>query len=140
VSNWLMGDFLRLVNSEDIAVEDVRMRPAQLAEMLRLIDAGTISGKIAKSVFEEMFHTGKPAGQIVQEKGLTQISDEAELERVIAGVVTEHAPLVEQIRTGKEASFKFLVGQVMRATRGRANPETVNRLLRDKIHNGSDGA
>jgi aspartyl-tRNA(Asn)/glutamyl-tRNA(Gln) amidotransferase subunit B len=136
VSNWLMTDFLALVNSEKLAIEDVRMTPDQLVEMLRLIDAGTISRNIAKSVFEELFRTGKPAAQIVSEKGLTQISDEGELERVVATVMAEQATVVEQIRAGKEASFKFLVGQVMRATRGRANPEAVNRLLRDKIENG----
>jgi aspartyl-tRNA(Asn)/glutamyl-tRNA(Gln) amidotransferase subunit B len=136
VSNWLMTDFLALVNSEKRAIEDVRMTPAQLVEMLKLIDAGTISRNIAKSVFEEIFRTGKPAAQIVAEKGLTQISDESELERVVVTVMAEQAQVVEQIRAGKEASFKFLVGQVMRATRGRANPEAVHRLLRDKIEHG----
>jgi aspartyl-tRNA(Asn)/glutamyl-tRNA(Gln) amidotransferase subunit B len=84
-------------------------------------------------VFEEMFHSGKSAAEVVQEKGLTQISDEGELASVIAEILTQHAEVVEQVRGGKEASFKFLVGQVMRATRGRANPEAVNRLLREKI-------
>jgi aspartyl-tRNA(Asn)/glutamyl-tRNA(Gln) amidotransferase subunit B len=137
VSNWLMGDFLRLLKSEELPIEQVKMRPAQIGEMLRLIEKGVISGKIAKTVFEELFHTGKPPEQIVQEKGLTQISDESALATTIDQVMAEQAEVVAQIRAGKEASFKFLVGQVMRATKGRANPEAVNRLLREKIDAGA---
>jgi aspartyl-tRNA(Asn)/glutamyl-tRNA(Gln) amidotransferase subunit B len=136
VSNWLMGDFQRLLKSEELSVEQVKLRPAQLAEMLQLMEKGVISGKIAKTVFEELFRTGKPPAQIVQEQGLTQISDEAELAATIDRVMTEQADVVAAIRAGKEASFKFLVGQVMRATKGRASPEAVNRLLREKIDAG----
>jgi len=136
VSNWMMTEFLGLLNSEKIPIEDVKVTPAELAGLLKMVEAGAINRNSGKAVFEEMFRTGKPAAQIVQEKGLTQISDEGELEKVVAGVVAENAQVVEQIRGGKEASFKFLVGQVMRATRGRANPEAVNRLLREKIENG----
>jgi aspartyl-tRNA(Asn)/glutamyl-tRNA(Gln) amidotransferase subunit B len=137
VSNWLMGDFQRLLKSEDLSVEQVKMRPAQLAEMLQLMEKGVISGKIAKTVFEELFRTGKPPEQIVKEQGLTQISDESELAAAIDRVMAEQADVVAQIRAGKEASFKFLVGQVMKATRGRANPEAVNRLLREKLDAGA---
>jgi aspartyl-tRNA(Asn)/glutamyl-tRNA(Gln) amidotransferase subunit B len=136
ISNWLMGDFQRLLKSEELSVEQVKMCPAQLAEMLQLMEKGVISGKIAKTVFEELFRTGKPPAQIVQEQGLTQISDEAELAATIDRVMTEQADVVAAIRAGKEASFKFLVGQVMRATKGRASPEAVNRLLREKIDAG----
>jgi aspartyl-tRNA(Asn)/glutamyl-tRNA(Gln) amidotransferase subunit B len=132
VSNWLMGDFQRLLKAEDLSPEQVKLRPAQIGEMLQLMEKGTISGKIAKTVFEKMFHTGKPPAQIVAEEGLTQISDASAL-AAIDQVMTEQADVVAQIRAGKEASFKFLVGQVMRATKGRANPEAVNRLLREKI-------
>jgi aspartyl-tRNA(Asn)/glutamyl-tRNA(Gln) amidotransferase subunit B len=100
------------------------------------MEKGVISGKIAKTVFEELFRTGKPPAQIVQEQGLTQISDESELAATIDQVMAEQADVVAAIRAGKEASFKFLVGQVMRATKGRANPEAVNRLLREKIDAG----
>ncbi len=133
VSNWLMGDFMRLLKANDLAIEQVKVRPEQIGEMLQLMERGTISGKIAKIVFEELFQTGKPPAQIVQEKGLTQISDESELAAAIDGVMAEQADVVAAIRAGKEASFKFLVGQVMKATRGRGNPEAVNRLLREKI-------
>src|SRR5207244_11255352 len=91
VSNWLMTDFLALVNSEKRAIEAVAMTPAQLVEMLKLIDAGTISRNIAKSAFEELLRTRKPAAQNVAEKGLTQISDEGELERVVATAMAEPA-------------------------------------------------
>ena len=137
VSNWLMGDFLRLLKSEELPIEAVKMRPAQIGEMLLLMEKGIISGKIAKTVFEEVFRTGKPPLQIVQEQGLTQISDESELAASIDRVMAEQADVVAQIRAGKEASFKFLVGQVMKATRGRANPEAVNRLLREKLDAGA---
>jgi aspartyl-tRNA(Asn)/glutamyl-tRNA(Gln) amidotransferase subunit B len=133
VSNWMMGELLRLLNATGQSAAEARLRPEALAGLLKLIETGTISGKIAKTVFEEMFQTGKTAAEVVQEKGLTQISDEGELARVVAEIVAQNAEVVEQIRGGKEASFKFLVGQVMRATRGRANPEAVNRLLREKI-------
>jgi aspartyl-tRNA(Asn)/glutamyl-tRNA(Gln) amidotransferase subunit B len=133
VSNWMMGELLRLLNATGQSAAEAKLRPEGLAGLLKLIEAGTISGKIAKTVFEEMFHTGKPAEEVVREKGLTQISDESELANVVAEIVAQHADVVSQVRGGKEASFKFLVGQVMRATRGRANPEAVNRLLREKI-------
>jgi aspartyl-tRNA(Asn)/glutamyl-tRNA(Gln) amidotransferase subunit B len=133
VSNWLMGDFMRLLKSEELTIEQVKMRPAQIGEMLQLIEKGTISGKIAKTVFEELFRTGKPPAQIVEEQGLTQISDESALVAAVEQVMAEQADVVAKVRAGNEGSFKFLVGQVMRATKGRANPEAVNRLLREKI-------
>jgi aspartyl-tRNA(Asn)/glutamyl-tRNA(Gln) amidotransferase subunit B len=133
VSNWTMGEFLRLLNATGQTPNEANLSPAGLVEMLKLIEAGTISAKIAKSIFEEMFTTGKSAAALVQEKGLTQISDEGELVAIVEQVLGENPPLVAQIRGGNEAPFKFLVGQVMKATRGRANPEAVNRLLREKI-------
>jgi aspartyl-tRNA(Asn)/glutamyl-tRNA(Gln) amidotransferase subunit B len=100
------------------------------------VDKGVISGKIAKTVFEELFRTGKAPAQIVEEQGLTQISDESALAATIDQVLSEQADVVAKVRGGNEGSFKFLVGQVMRATKGRANPEAVNRLLREKINAG----
>jgi aspartyl-tRNA(Asn)/glutamyl-tRNA(Gln) amidotransferase subunit B len=136
VSNWLMGDFMRLLKTAELTLEQVKMRPAQIGEMLQLIEKGTISGKIAKTVFEELFRTGKPPAQIVEEQGLTQISDESALVSAIEQVMSEQADVVAKVRAGNEGSFKFLVGQVMRSTKGRANPEAVNRLLREKIDAG----
>jgi aspartyl-tRNA(Asn)/glutamyl-tRNA(Gln) amidotransferase subunit B len=132
-SNWMMGEFLRLLNATGQTPAEAKLRPEGFVELLKLVEAGTINRQGGKSVFETMFRTGKPAAQVVKEEGLGQISDEGELARVITEIVEQHADLVAQIRAGKDASFKFLVGQAMKATRGRANPELVNRLLRQAI-------
>jgi aspartyl-tRNA(Asn)/glutamyl-tRNA(Gln) amidotransferase subunit B len=135
-SNWMMSEVLRLLNATGQSPAEAKLRPEGLVELLKLIEAGTISGKIAKAVFEEMFNTGKSAAEVVVEKGLTQISDEGELARVVGEIVAQHGDLVAQIRGGKDGPFKFLVGQAMKATRGRANPELINRLLREAIDAG----
>jgi len=101
--------------------------------MILLVEKGTISGKIAKTVMEEMYKTGKAPGAIVEEKGLVQISNSGELEVIVDNVMTQHADAVEQFRSGKQGSLGFLVGQVMKATQGRANPQTVNELLRKRL-------
>lgn len=133
VSNWVMGELLRMLNDTNSVIEETRVSPAQLAAMLELIDNGTISGKTAKEVFEEMFRTGKDAQEIVREKGLEQISDEAALAVVIEQVVSGHPGPVADYRSGKERALGFLVGQVMNLTRGKANPAVVNRLLRERM-------
>ncbi|MGB9886202.1 MAG: Asp-tRNA(Asn)/Glu-tRNA(Gln) amidotransferase subunit GatB [Moorellales bacterium] len=133
VSNWLMGDFSRLLNASGLEVEQTPVKPEGLAELLKLIDEGTISGKIAKTVFEEMFATGRSARAIVEEKGLVQISDEAALAAVVDRVLAENPGPAADFRAGKEKALGFLVGQVMRATRGQANPALVNRLLRERL-------
>ncbi|MCR4420241.1 MAG: Asp-tRNA(Asn)/Glu-tRNA(Gln) amidotransferase subunit GatB [Clostridia bacterium] len=133
VSNWLMGDFSRLLNASGLEVEQAPIRPEGLVELLKLIDEGTISGKIAKTVFEEMFATGRPARAIVEEKGLVQISDEAALAAIVDRVLAEHPGPAADFRAGKEKALGFLVGQVMKATRGQANPALVNRLLRERL-------
>jgi len=104
-----------------------------LTEMLKLIDDGTISGRIAKTVFEEMYRTGKRAGQIVQERGLVQISDVSAIEQFVNEVIAENPDAVENFRRGNEKSLGFLVGQVMKKSRGKANPQLVNELLRKKL-------
>lgn len=133
VSNWMMGDFSRLLNARQIEVTESKVSPAQLAELLKLIDKGTISGKIAKTVLEEMVDTGKNPAQIVEEKGLVQISDSAELEKIIDEVLANNPKSVEDYRAGKTKAMGFLVGQTMKATKGKANPEMVNKLLREKL-------
>lgn len=133
VSNWITGEFLRLLNVHNLEVSDTKLTPVRLAEMLALIEQGTISGKIAKTVFEEMFATGKEALVIIKEKGLTQISDEGELARLVEDVLAANPGVVDDYRNGKEKAFVFLVGQVMKATRGKANPEIVNKLIKKKI-------
>ncbi|MGE5507479.1 MAG: Asp-tRNA(Asn)/Glu-tRNA(Gln) amidotransferase subunit GatB [Chitinophagales bacterium] len=133
VANWVMGELLRLLKAEGKEIEEQPLTPAHLVEMLKLIDAGTISGKIAKSVFEEMFQTGKRADQIVKEKGLVQISDEGELVRIIEALLEANPKSVADFKAGKEAALGFLVGQVMKETKGRANPGLVNKLLRERL-------
>ncbi len=133
ISNWLLGDFLRLLNAGNIKLEDARIKPAQLAEMLELVDRGTLSGPLAKTVFEEMFNTGKNAAAIVAEKGLVQISDTGEIATIVEKIIAENEKAVVDYRAGKEASLTFLIGQVMRASRGKANPAVVRQIVVDKL-------
>jgi len=130
VSNWVMGDVIRELNRHHHTPQQAPVTPAHLADMLHLIDEGVLSGKIAKTVFEEMYRTGKPAKAIVAEQGLVQMSDSAALEAVIHKVLTDHASQVEAYRGGKQQVFGFFVGQTMKATQGKANPALVNELLR----------
>ena len=133
VSNWVMGEFLRLVNEEDIEVKESNITGQLLGDMLQLMDEGTISSKIAKTVFEEMFDTGKAPEKIVEEKGLKQISDEDKLEEIVENIIEENPDAVDDIKNGKDKAIGFLVGQVMKETRGKANPQMVNQMFRDKI-------
>ena len=133
VSNWIMGDFLRLLKEENLEIAEVKMTPAHLSGMLKLMDEGVISSKIAKTVFEEMFKTGKAPEQIVEEKGLKQISDAGQLEEIVLKVIEANPSVVEDIKSGKDKAIGFLVGQVMKETRGKANPGMVNQIIREKI-------
>ena len=133
VSNWIMGDFSRLMNADNMEINDVRIQPAQLAKMLQLLEKGTISGKIAKTIFEDMFATGRDPDIIVQEKGLVQISDEGAIESIVTDVLANNPKSVEDYRAGKNQALGFLVGQVMKATKGKANPGMVNKLLKEKL-------
>jgi aspartyl-tRNA(Asn)/glutamyl-tRNA(Gln) amidotransferase subunit B len=130
VSNWIMGDLLRLLKEDDKEAEVSPLSPRQLTEMLGLIKDGTISGKIAKTVFEEMYKTGKGAREIVEEQGLVQITDQAAVEQAVAEVLQTHPKEVEAYKNGKEKLFGFFVGQVMKATQGKANPQLVNEILK----------
>lgn len=133
VSNWVMVELTRLLNEENKSIEECPLKPAQLAGLLKLIDNGTISGKIAKSVFEEIYRTGRNAYEIVKEKGLTQIIDTGEIEKAIDDVIAKNPKEVERFRAGEEKLIGFFVGQVMKLTKGKANPEMVNDLLRKKL-------
>lgn len=133
VSNWIMGELLRFLNNEGMELSQSRVTPAHLAGMLQLIEKGTISGKIAKTVFEEMFNTGKQPQEIVREKELVQITDESAIAELVDKVLSANPQVVQDYRSGKDKAFAFLVGQVMKETRGKASPEIVNRLLREKL-------
>jgi aspartyl-tRNA(Asn)/glutamyl-tRNA(Gln) amidotransferase subunit B len=136
VANWLLGEFSRLFNLTGTEIDDCKVEPQHLVELFQLIEKGTLSTTMAKSVFEEMFHSGKRAPEIVKEKGLTQISAAPELEAIVDRVLLENAEAVADYKQGKEQALKFMVGQVMKATKGQANPQVVNELLRKKLGEG----
>ncbi|MEW6416589.1 MAG: Asp-tRNA(Asn)/Glu-tRNA(Gln) amidotransferase subunit GatB [Nitrospirota bacterium] len=133
VSNWMMGDLMRLLNEENKSIEQCPLKPKQLVDMLKLIDKGIISGKIAKTVFEEMYKTGRDAELIVKEKGLVQISDADVIEKAVEDVIFKYPKEIERFRAGEEKLIGFFVGQVMKLTKGKANPQIVNELLRKKL-------
>lgn len=133
LSNWIMGELMRFLNEEKIEIEKSPISPENLVEMLKLIDKGVISGKMAKEVFEKMFKTEKDASQIVKESGITQITDEDELFEVIDKVIKENSRSIEDFNKGKEKALNYLVGQVMRYTKGRAKPDFVFEALKKRI-------
>ncbi|HTY37510.1 MAG TPA: Asp-tRNA(Asn)/Glu-tRNA(Gln) amidotransferase subunit GatB [Bacteroidota bacterium] len=132
-SNWTMGDVLRVVNTEKIALTDFPATPVHLAEMINLIADGTISGKIAKDVFEEMVRTKEAPRTIVERKGLVQVSDSSALEAIVDQVLQKFPAQVAEYLGGKDQVFGFLVGESMKASKGKGNPKIVNELLRKKL-------
>ncbi|MGH7422907.1 MAG: Asp-tRNA(Asn)/Glu-tRNA(Gln) amidotransferase subunit GatB [Candidatus Methylomirabilales bacterium] len=136
VSNWIMSELLGYLNREGKEITESPVTPAQLAALLKLIQEEVISGKIAKAVFEAMTQTGKSPEAIIQEKGLIQITDREELGRIVDQVLAENPRPVADFRGGKEKARTALVGAVMRATKGKANPQLVNDLLREKLTGG----
>jgi aspartyl-tRNA(Asn)/glutamyl-tRNA(Gln) amidotransferase subunit B len=132
-SNWIMGELLRTMNERGAAIVDVPLQPAALAGLVRLIDNGTISGSIAKEVFAKMYETGRSAEDIVAAEGLAQIGDESALLAIVGDVLARNADAVAQYRAGQQKTFGFLVGQVMKGSRGKANPKLVNDLLRREL-------
>ena len=133
VSNWIMVDILGALSARGMEIEEFPISPEGLADLLKLIEDGTINQRTAKDVFSEMLDTGKGPEEIVRSKGLTQISDERTIAEIVEKVLAENMDAVESYRKGKEKAFGFLVGQVMRETRGKANPQIVNRILKEKI-------
>ncbi|MCX7724536.1 MAG: Asp-tRNA(Asn)/Glu-tRNA(Gln) amidotransferase subunit GatB [Thermodesulfovibrio sp.] len=129
VSNWIMVELLRLLNEENKDISDCPLKPIQLVELINLINKGTINRNTAKEVFEEMFKTGKKAEDIVKEKGLTQISDDSVIIEAIKEVMEKNPKEVERLKNGEEKLIGFFVGQVMKITKGKANPKLVNELL-----------
>jgi aspartyl-tRNA(Asn)/glutamyl-tRNA(Gln) amidotransferase subunit B len=133
LSNWIMGELMRYLNEEKIEIEDSPISPDNLVEMLKLIDKGVISSKMAKDVFEKMFKTAKSASQIVKESGITQITDENELIELIDRVIKENPQSVIDFNQGKEQALNYLVGKVMRYTKGRAKPDFVFNALKQRL-------
>jgi len=135
VSNWLMTELLRFINLEDNEIK-IPVPPDYIAELLQMVEQGIISITIAKDVFELSFKSGKKPSEIVRERGMTQISDEGELRRICEEIIKKFPQQVNEIRSGKEKVLGFLVGQVMKATQGKANPQKVNEILRKLIKEG----
>jgi len=133
VSNWVMGELLRALKEDNREIADCPVTPSLLTEMLKLVESGTISGKIAKTVFDEMYKTGKEPAKIVEEKGLVQVSDTGAIEKIIDEVLAADPEKVAEYRGGKEKLFGFFVGQIMKASKGKANPALVNEILLAKL-------
>jgi aspartyl-tRNA(Asn)/glutamyl-tRNA(Gln) amidotransferase subunit B len=132
-ANWMTSELFGLLNKAGTSITDSPVSPAALGGLVDLIADNTISGRIAKDVFAEMFATGKPAAEIVESKGLRQVTDTGAIEAKIAEILAANADKVGEYRAGKEKLFGFFVGQVMRAMGGKANPALLNELLKKKL-------
>jgi aspartyl-tRNA(Asn)/glutamyl-tRNA(Gln) amidotransferase subunit B len=133
VANWISSELFGKLNKNSMTLGECKITPSMIRELVLLIEKGTISGKIAKTVFEEMFDSGDAAEKIVKEKGLTQVSDRASIEPIIDEVIAANPDSVEAYRNGKDKLFGFFVGQVMKKTGGKASPSMVNEILREKL-------
>jgi aspartyl-tRNA(Asn)/glutamyl-tRNA(Gln) amidotransferase subunit B len=132
-ANWIRSELLRELEARNQTVSDCLVRPEELGALVRLIDEGTINGKQAKDVFVEMCASGKGAAAVVEDRGLVQVSDVGQIDSVIAQVMAASAKQLDDYRAGKEALFGYFVGQVMKATKGQANPKIVNERLHEKL-------
>ena len=133
VANWVANELLGRLNATGTPLGEAKVSPAQLQGLVKLIEDGTISGKIAKDVFDEMLESGKDAETVVEAKGLRQMSDSGELEAICRSVIEKLPKIVEDYKGGKEKAFGALVGGVMKETRGKANPALVNEILRKEL-------
>jgi aspartyl-tRNA(Asn)/glutamyl-tRNA(Gln) amidotransferase subunit B len=132
-ANWILGDLRRLLNAHNLDISQNRVSPDGLAELLELIESGKISGKQAKEVLEKAFESGDSPASVVEREGIAQMSDSDELEQIVAEVIADNPKAVEDYHAGKSASIQFLVGQVMKRTKGRAKPDMVSPLLMAKL-------
>ena len=139
IANWILGDMTGLMNASGGEFVDAKITPQRLREFTDLIEAGTINGPAAKAVFEEMFKSGKGAMVIAEDQGLTQISDVGFLDATVAEVLQKNPQAVQDFLSGKETAIKFLIGQVMKETRGRANPAMINRILLENLGSKVNG-
>ena len=132
-TNWIMGELSAFLNKDNLSILETKVDSINLGNLLSRIEDSTISGKIAKEVFEEMWNSKKSPDEIIQEKGLKQVTDSSEIEKIINQVLEQNQSQLEQYKSGKEKLFGFFVGQVMKASRGKANPEQVNKLLEERL-------
>jgi aspartyl-tRNA(Asn)/glutamyl-tRNA(Gln) amidotransferase subunit B len=134
ISNWIMGELLRQLKIDGRKIDASPIKPEDLIALLKLIKEGTLSAKMAKTVFEEMYQSSKSATEIVDQKGLAQITDSSTIENLVNEILKVNTDQVEQYKNGKEKVFGFLVGQIMKQSKGQADPALVNKLLKDKIN------
>jgi aspartyl-tRNA(Asn)/glutamyl-tRNA(Gln) amidotransferase subunit B len=132
-ANWILGDLSAVLNRDGLGIEESRIPPEALGGLLSRIEDNTISGKIAKDVFEAMWAGEGSADEVISRKGLRQITDTSAISRVVDAVLEKHPGQLEEYRSGKEKLFGFFVGQVMKETRGKANPAEVNRILKERL-------
>ncbi len=133
VTNWILGELSAALNKEKCNILNSKVAAEQLAGLLRRIADNTISSKIAKTIFDAMWHGEGEADEIIEQRSLKQIVDSSELEKVIAKIMDANPEQLQQYRAGKEKLFGFFVGQVMQATKGKANPQQVNQILKEKL-------
>ena len=133
LANWLIGEISAYLNKELIEIHESKLNPENIAMLINRIDDQTISGKIGKSIFEEMCINGSSPDQIIESKGLKQITDDDSIEKVVDEVIRNNSEQVQGYKSGKEKLFGFFVGQVMKKTQGKANPQTVNKILKEKL-------
>ena len=131
--NWITNDLLREVKDRKLDINQLKVKAVQLVALVEIVEKGTISGTIAKEVFAEMIQTGKDPQKIVEEKGLIQISDEGLIGSVIDKIISGNPGVIDDYKKGKKNALTFLVGQVMKETKGKANPKMVNELLKEKL-------
>ena len=133
IANWIIGDLFGMLNKNDQDLSKCKVKPAMISELVNVIENGTISGKIAKTVFEKMFINGKNPKVIIEEEGLVQMSDASKIEKIIDEVLTANSDSVAKYKSGKTKLLGFFVGQVMKQTQGKANPQIVNKILNEKL-------
>ncbi len=138
VSNWILGDLSRLMNLESLSIDEIKVSPSHLAELQNLVDNGTLSNTLAKTVLEEAFATGHEPGKIVGQKGLSQISDSSVVDAAVSQALAENPRAVADFISGKATASRFLVGQVMKLTRGQAKPELVQELVQAALESARD--
>ena len=133
VVNWIIGDLFSLLKKNNLDIKKSPVKPSDLGELIDLIENSTISGKLAKTVFDEMFYNRKKPKKIIKQKGLIQITDSGEIENVITKVLSQNVDKVNEYKSGKEKLYGYFIGQIMQETKGKANPKLVNEILKKKL-------
>jgi aspartyl-tRNA(Asn)/glutamyl-tRNA(Gln) amidotransferase subunit B len=133
VSNWMMGELLRLINEKGLGIEEIKFPPSYLAALLKLVENSTISGTAAKTVFEAMFDSGREPSTLIKELGLEQIEDEDAILEIVRKVLKESTEAIADYRAGKDRALGFLVGQTMKASKGKGNPKVISRLIKSEL-------